>query len=111
VISDPGAPRDHWPGRRAENPGQVRGRAIAGYNLGGQSRYPAAAAVAAALGPDPEPRRFHLFAVDIEQVTVIRYDGATGGQHAALPPRCEFIRHRTPQPAAAATVNPPPTSW
>jgi hypothetical protein len=49
--------------------------------------------------------------VDIEQVTVIRYDDATGGQHAALPPRCEFIHRGTPQPAAAATVNPPLTSW
>jgi len=67
---------------------KVRGRAIAGYNLGVQSRYAVAVAVAAALGSNPEPRRFHLFAVDIEQVTVIRYDYATGGQHAALPPRC-----------------------
>ena len=89
---------------------KVRGRAIARYNLGVQSRYAVAVAVAAALGSNPEPRRFHLFAVDIEQVTEFRYDDATGGQYAALPPRCEFIRHGTPQPAAAATVNPPLTS-
>jgi hypothetical protein len=73
---------------------KVRGRSIAEHDRGVQSRY--AAAVAAALGWNPEPGRFHLFAVDIDQVAFIRYDDATGDQHVALwPPPREFIRRRT----------------
>ena len=73
---------------------KIRGHALAEHDAGVQRRY--AAAVAAALGWSPEPGRFHLFAVDIGQVTVIRYDDATGDQHVAMwPPPCEFIRHGT----------------
>ena len=73
---------------------KIRGRAIAEHDIGVQSRY--AAAVAAALGWKPEPGRFHLFAVDIQQVTFIRYDDATGDQHVAIwPPPREFIRRGT----------------
>src|SRR6266702_3188095 len=45
---------------------KIRGRALAEHDVTIQRRY--AAAVAAALGRAPEPGRFHLFAVDIEQV-------------------------------------------
>ena len=73
---------------------KVRGRAQAEHDAGVQRRY--AAAVAATLGWNPEPGRFHLFAVDIEQVTFIRYDEATGDQHVAMwPPPREFIRRGT----------------
>lgn len=73
---------------------KIRGRARMEHDLTVQSRY--AAAIAAALGWDPEPGRFHLFAVDIGQVTFIRYDDASGDQHVAMwPPSREFIRRGT----------------
>ena len=59
-----------------------------------QRRY--AAEVSQSFGWNPEPGRFHLFAVGIERVTCIRYDGATGDQHVVLwPPGREFIRRAT----------------
>ena len=59
-----------------------------------QRRY--AAAVAADLGWNPPPGRFHLFAVDISHVTYIGYGTATGDQHVAMwPPAREFIRRAT----------------
>ena len=81
---------------RDGGPGEfkIRGRAVAEHDHGVQSRY--SAAVSAALGWRPEPGRFHLFAVDIEQVTFIRYDDATGDQQVAMwPPPREFIRRAT----------------
>ena len=73
---------------------KIRGRALAEHDVTVQRRY--AAAVSAALGWNPQPGRFHLFAVDIEQVTFICYDDATGDQHVAMwPPPCEFIRRGT----------------
>jgi Pyridoxamine 5'-phosphate oxidase len=73
---------------------KVRGTARAEHDEGMQRRY--ASAVAAALGWNPEPGRFHLFAVDIEQVTFVRYDDATGDQHVVMwPPAREFIRRGT----------------
>jgi hypothetical protein len=89
---------------------KIRGRALAEHDAGVQRRY--AAAVATALGWNPEPGRFHLFAVDIEQVTFIRYDEATGDQHVAIwPPPREFIRRGTtatslgdPEPATDVLV-------
>lgn len=59
-----------------------------------QSRY--AAAVAESLGWRPVPGRFHLFAVDIADVTFLRYDDATGDQFVARwPPGGEFVRRGT----------------
>jgi hypothetical protein len=50
------------------------------------------------------PGRFHLFAVDTEQIAFIRYDDATGDQHvASWPPAREFIRRGT----SATTVGEP----
>ncbi len=44
----------------------------------------------------PEVGRFHLFTMDIEQVTYVRYDNATGDQHLAIwPPAKEFVRRGT----------------
>ena len=59
-----------------------------------QQRY--ANQVSAALGWSPEPGRFHLFRVAIEEVAVIRYDDASGDQHVVLWPRGEeFLRRGT----------------
>lgn len=59
-----------------------------------QRRY--AEAVAASLGWNPEPGRFHLFELDIDEVTFISYDTATGDQQVAMwPPGREFIRRGT----------------
>jgi hypothetical protein len=59
-----------------------------------QQRY--ANQVSAALGWSPELGRFHLFRVEIDEVTVIRYHAASGDQHVVLWPRGEeFIRRGT----------------
>jgi hypothetical protein len=81
---------------------KIRGTARPENDRDVQRRY--ADAVAAALGWEPEPGRFHLFAVDIGHVTFIRYDDATGDQHVALwPPGREFVRRGT----SATTVGDP----
>jgi hypothetical protein len=55
-----------------------------------------AEAVSAVLPWSPEVGRFHLFTMDIEQVTYVRYDNATGDQHLAIwPPAKEFVRRGT----------------
>lgn len=73
---------------------KIRGMARAEPGQDVQRRY--ASAVSAELGWDPEPGRFHLFAVGIEQVTFIRYDDATGDQQVVMwPPGREFIRRAT----------------
>jgi Pyridoxamine 5'-phosphate oxidase len=60
--------------------------------------------VARALGWRPEPGRFHLFSVNMAQVTFIRYDADTGDQHvASWPPAREFVRRGT----TATTVGAP----
>ncbi len=70
---------------------KVRGAARAEHDPRVQHRY--AEAVTAALGWGPTPGRFHLFAVDIDEVTYIRYDDPTGDQHVAMwPAGREFIR-------------------
>jgi Pyridoxamine 5'-phosphate oxidase len=71
-----------------------------------QRRY--ADAVAANLGWNPEPGRFHLFAVGIRQVTFISYDPPTGDQHVAMwPPGREFVRRAT---SATSVGDPEPVS-
>ena len=70
---------------------KLRGTARAEHDQQAQRRY--ADAVTADLGWSPTPGRFHLFAVDFDEVTFIRYDDATGDQHVALwPSGREFIR-------------------
>ena len=45
------------------------------------------------LGWRPEPGRFHLFAVDIDEIISIRYDDASGDQFVACWPKLrEFVR-------------------
>jgi hypothetical protein len=73
---------------------KIRGTARAEDDPGLQRRY--ADTVAATLGWEPEPGRFHLFAVDMGDVTFIHYDDSTGDQFVATwPPGREFVRHHT----------------
>ncbi len=72
----------------------LRGTARAETSHEIQRRY--AGAVAASLGWEPEPGKFHLFAVDIGHVTYLRYDDATGDQFVTVwPPGREYVRHGT----------------
>jgi hypothetical protein len=78
----------------AEGELKVRGHAVDEQDPSLQQRY--AEAVAAALGWQPEPGHFHLFSVDISDVTFIRYDEPTGDQFVATwPPAREFVRRGT----------------
>jgi hypothetical protein len=85
---------------------KVRGAARAEDDPDRQASY--AAAVGASLGWTPEPGRFHLFAVDIGEVTFISYDDTTGDQHVARwPPAAEFIRRGT----TATSLGEPEPVW
>ena len=92
---------------------KIRGTARAEGDPDVQGRY--AAAVGASLGWTPEPGRFHPFAVDISQVTFIRYDYATGDQHVVRwPPVHEFDpprdhRHQPGLNLNRSTTSAPPT--
>ncbi|MDR0344002.1 MAG: pyridoxamine 5'-phosphate oxidase family protein [Nocardiopsaceae bacterium] len=73
---------------------KLRGTARTENDLAVQRRY--AAAAARTLGWEPEPGRFHLFAVDFSEAVFISYDTDTGDQHVAMwPPAREFIRRAT----------------
>lgn len=73
---------------------KLRGTARAEHDRLVQRRY--AEVAASELGWDPQPARFHLFDIDIGEVTVISYDPGTGDQHAATwPPGREFVRLAT----------------
>jgi hypothetical protein len=81
---------------------KVRGIAHAEDDRSLRRRY--ADAVSASLGWKPEPGRFHLFTVAIEEITYIRYDGPTGDQYvASWPPGREFVRRAS----SATSVGPP----
>jgi hypothetical protein len=81
---------------------KVRGTARAEEDPATQRRY--AGAVTASLDWSPVPGEFHLFAVDMAQVTFMRYDHATGDQFTAMwPPGREFVRRGT----SATVVGPP----
>jgi hypothetical protein len=85
---------------------KVRGTATAQEDPAVQRRY--ADTVASSLGWNPQPGRFHLFAVSIGQVTFIRYDTPTGDQHVAMwPPGREFIRRGT---SATSVGDPEPVT-
>jgi hypothetical protein len=85
---------------------KIRGIARPEHDPQVQRQY--ADAVAATLGWKPEPGRFHLFDIDIENVVYIRYDDATGDQHvASWPPGREFIRRGT---SATSVGAPEPVS-
>jgi hypothetical protein len=73
---------------------KLRGRAVAVADPQVHDSY--AAAVASQLGWQPEPGRFHLFRVDVEEVTFIRWDSATNDQYVTRwPAGVEFVRRGT----------------
>jgi hypothetical protein len=85
---------------------KIRGTARSERDPAVQRRY--ADSVSGSLGWAPEPGKFHLFAVSIEEVTFIRYDDATGDQQVAMwPPAREFIRRGT---SATSVGQPEPVS-
>jgi hypothetical protein len=70
---------------------KVRGDAVPEPDSGAQARY--ASVVEAQLGWSPTPGRFHLFWVDVADVTFIRYDTATGDQFVTRwPSATEYVR-------------------
>ena len=91
----------------AEGEFKIRGTVRTENDQAAQRRY--ADAVAASLGWNPQPGKFHLFAVDIGLVTYITYDpGGSGDQHVAMwPPGREFIRRGT---SATSVGDPQPVS-
>jgi hypothetical protein len=81
---------------------KVRGRAIPELEPEVQARL--AAAIADELGWRPEAGRFHLFRLDVEDITVIRWDDATNDQFVTRwPDGVEFVRRGT-----SATSQGPP---
>jgi Pyridoxamine 5'-phosphate oxidase len=78
----------------AEGEYKVRGQARSERDSAVQRRY--ADAVTQALGWSPEPGHFHLFAVDVEHLSYLRYDEPTGDQYVTQwPPGREFLRRGT----------------
>jgi len=73
---------------------KVRGRAVAEPAETVHEAY--AQEVRTQLGWNPVPGRFHLFRVDIDDVTFIRYDDNTGDQFVTCwPSKREFVRRET----------------
>lgn len=73
---------------------KVRGRAIEEREPAIQQGY--ADEVETRLGWNPEPGRFHLFRIDVDDVTFVRYDEPTGDQFITRwPGRQEFVRRGT----------------
>jgi hypothetical protein len=84
---------------------KIRGLARAAKDAGIQRRY--ADAAARMLGWNPHVGRFHLFEVDIDEVTYVRYDEPTGDQFVAMwPAGKEFVRRST---SATSLGDPEPT--
>jgi hypothetical protein len=73
---------------------KVRGRAVPESDAAEHRGY--AETVESQLGWRPEPGRFHLFRVDIDDVTFIRWDSATNDQFVSRwPAGTEFVRRGT----------------
>lgn len=73
---------------------KLRGRALA--ELAGPVQEAYAEQVSARIGWDPVPGRFHLFRIDIEDVTFVRYEDASGDQFVTRwPGKREFVRRGT----------------
>ena len=85
---------------------KVRGTAVDVPDEARQRRY--ADAVAAALPWTPEVGRFHLFRVDVDDVTYVRYDNASGDQFVVRwPAGTETVRRGT---SATTLGQPEPSS-
>jgi hypothetical protein len=73
---------------------KLRGTARDETDVDVQRRY--AAEVADALGWEPAADKSHLFAVQFDETTYIRYDGPTGDQYVVQwPPGREYVRRAT----------------
>jgi hypothetical protein len=73
---------------------KLRGTAVAADDPETQQRY--ADAVSAALPWSPEVGRFHLFLVEVDEVTYLRYDNESGDQFMVRWPACtETVRRGT----------------
>jgi hypothetical protein len=73
---------------------KVRGHARSEQDEDVQRRY--AEAVGRDLGWRPEPGHFHLFEVEFDHVSYLRYDDATGDQYVtSWPPGREYVRRGT----------------
>jgi hypothetical protein len=81
---------------------KVRGRAVAEEDEGMQAAY--RDAVSVALGWKPVVGRFHLYRVDVEDISYLKYDAATGDQYVSRwPDGNEYVRRGT----SATSVGPP----
>ncbi len=81
---------------------KLRGIAVEEPDAATQAGY--AQQVAARLGWQPEPGKFHLFRVDLDDITYIRWDDATNDQYVTRwPAGTEFVRRGT-----SATSQGPP---
>lgn len=86
-------------GKRGEY--KVRGHAVVEKTRSTQQEF--ADEVSMRHGWSPEPGRFHLYWVDVDDVTFVRYDEATGDQFTTRWPQGgEFVRRGT----SATTVGP-----
>ncbi len=91
---------------------KVRGRAVPVIDPDTQRGY--AETVQWRLGWSPRPGHFHLFWSDVEDVTSVRYDDASGDQYVARwPARTEGVRRGTsatsvgePEPHAELLIDP-----
>lgn len=85
---------------------KVRGRAVRDSDLDVQQEF--ADEVRRQLGWSPEPEKFHLYRVDVDDVTYVRYDDVTGDQFTTRWPQCaEFVRRGT---SATTVASPEPYS-
>ena len=85
---------------------KVRGHAIAELDPVVQHGY--ARAMHAEAGWEPQPGRFHLFRIDVDDVAFIRWDSSTNDQFVThWPSRREFVRRGT---SATSVGDPEPFS-
>jgi hypothetical protein len=81
---------------------KIRGHAHEEHDAETQQAY--ADEVRRTLGWNPEPGRFHLFRVDVDEVTYIRWDSANNDQYVSRwPSAVEFVRRGT----SATSLGPP----
>jgi len=84
---------------------KLRGRAVPEPDPQVQQDY--ARAVAEQIGWEPEVGRFHLFWIDLNDITFVRWDNATNDQYLTRwPGNQEFVRRGT-----SATSNGPPEPY
>jgi hypothetical protein len=83
---------------------KVRGRAYPESDLQLQRDY--AETVSRELGWQPEPGKFHLFRVDVEDVTFIRWDPLTNDQYVTRWPDTQHFVRRGTSPTSLTDAQP-----